>query len=152
MGIHNVKSSENIILRIINGFDVIDYPSNGDERKNLYVLSTGAGLGMTACDLIFKKYSTKYNIKFKDLTALDDLQKATLIDYCGTYFNTVLILWLSVTDISPVIQNLKERNHSAFSGFIYMKGLNSEKVSHFVEMGYLQLNELSDLKELEFKT
>jgi len=132
MGIHNVKSSENIILRIINGFDVIDYPSNGNERKNLYVLSTGAGLGMAACE--------------------DDLQKAALIDYCGTYFNTVLILWLSVTDISPVIQNLKERNHLAFSGFIYMKGLNSEKVSNFVEMGYLQLNELSDLKELEFKT
>ena len=58
MGIHNVKSSENIILRIINGFDVIDYPSNGNERKNLYVLSTGAGLGMAACDLIFPKYST----------------------------------------------------------------------------------------------
>jgi len=44
MGIRNEKSSENTILRIINGFDVIDYPSNGNERKNLYVLSTGAGL------------------------------------------------------------------------------------------------------------
>lgn len=152
MGIHNVKSSENTILRIINGFDVIDYPSNGNERKNLYVLSTGAGLGMAACDLIIQKYLTKYNIKFKDLGELDDLQKAALIDYCGTYFNTVLLLWLSVTDISPITQNLKERNHLAFSGFVYMKGLNSEKVSNFMDMGYLQLNELSDLKEVEFKT
>jgi hypothetical protein len=138
MGIY---TEQQIIAKkiIAKKIEIININQGG---KPFFIVSFGAGLGLSVLDMLNKNGK---ELNFIDLGNVPFNEKILIIDYVFTFFSGILLFWASISNPKKYYDALKKNGHKSKDAIIYLRGLNEDVL--FEDFGFKRVLSLNDFSK-----